>query len=81
MNVLEEKIDDIKIFPSVTEDYVNISIQNYYGKIQTKIYALSGDFIDLQNGNKLSFKKMNSGVYFCQITYADKNKILKIVKL
>jgi len=81
MNVLEEKIDDIKLFPSVTEDYVNISIQNYYGKIQTKIYALSGDFIDLQNGNKLSFKKMNSGVYFCQVTYADKNKILKIVKL
>ena len=81
MNILEKNIDDIKIYPNVTDDYVNISIQDYSGIIQTEIYELSGDFLGMQSGSKLSFNKYKSGIYFCRIIYADKNKTLRVVKL
>jgi len=81
MDILAINIDDIKLFPSITNDYVNISIQQYSGPIQTEIYALNGDFIGVQSGNKLSFKKFNSGIYFCVVIYRNKNKTLKVVKL
>ena len=81
MNILEIKKDDIKLYPSITDDNVNISIQEYSGHIQTEIYALNGDFMGIQSGNKLSFKKYKAGIYFCLVIYGDKNKILKVVKL
>ncbi len=81
MDILAINIDEIKIQPSVTNDYVNIYIQDYLGLIQTEIYALSGDLIGLQSGNKLSFKKFNSGSYFCVIKYGEKTKTLRVVKI
>ena len=72
---------DIKISPSITDDYINISIQKYSGPIQTKIYGLSGDFMGVQSGNKLSFKKFKSGIYLCVVIYGDKNKIIRVVKI
>ena len=81
MDILAINAEDIKLYPSVTDDYVNISIQEYSGPIQTEIYGLSGDFIGVQSGNKLTFKKFNSGIYFCVVNYGDKKKTLRIVKL
>jgi len=81
MDVLAINVDDIKIYPSVTNDYVNIYVQDYSGPVKTEIYGLRGDFMGVQSGNKLSFKKFNSGTYFCVITYGYKNKTLRVVKL
>jgi len=81
MDILAINLEDIKLYPSVTDDYVNISIQGYSGNIQTKIYGLSGDFMDVQSGNKLSLKKFKSGIYLCIVIYGDKNKTIRVVKL
>ena len=81
MDMLAINLDDIKLYPSVTDDYVNISIKEYSGPIQTEIYGLSGDFMGIQVGNKLSFKEFDSGIYFCVVIYGGKNNTLRIVKL
>ena len=81
VNILELNLEDVKLYPSITEKYVNISINDYCGSIEVKIYNLSGDLVSIQNGNKLTFEKLNSGIYFCKVIYADKNKTLRIVKL
>ena len=81
MDILAINIDDIKIQPSVTNDYVNISIQDYSGLIQTEIYSLNGNLIGVQSGIKLSFKKFNSGSYFCVIKYGEKKKTVRVVKI
>ena len=81
MDILSININDIKIYPSVTDNYVNINIKQYSGSIQTEIYNLSGYFIGTQSGNKLSFKNFNAGVYFCIVNYGEKKKNFKIVKL
>ena len=81
MDILAAHLDDIKLYPSVTDDYVSISIQKYSGPIQTEIYALSGDFMGVQSGNNLSFKKFSSGIYFCVIIYGEKKKTLRVTKI
>ena len=80
-NILEINKDKIKLYPSVTKDNVNIFIEEYSGTLKTEIYTLSGDFTAVQYGNKLSFEKYKSGIYFCVIKYANKSETLKIVKL
>ncbi|MBH08020.1 MAG: hypothetical protein CMP71_02915 [Flavobacteriales bacterium] len=80
-NILEINKDKIRLYPSITIDNVNILIEEYSGTIKTEIYTLSGDFIAVQYGNKLSFEQYKSGTYFCVITYANKNKNLRVVKL
>tara|TARA_B100001115_G_C15841252_1_gene421918 strand:+ start:712 stop:2874 length:2163 start_codon:yes stop_codon:yes gene_type:complete len=81
MNFLAINIDEIKIFPSVTNDYVNISIDNNSNPIKTEIYGLNGDFMGVQKGNNISFKNYKSGTYICVIIYGEKVKNIKIVKL
>jgi hypothetical protein len=81
MHILETKIDDIKLYPNVTDDHVNISILEYSGALKTEIYALNGDFMGVQNGNELSFKKFNSGIYVCVVIFGDKKKTMRVVKL
>ena len=81
MDILATKLGHIKIHPSVTDDFVNIFMQEYSGPILTEIYAMNGDFISTQSGKKLSFKNFNSGIYFCIIIYGNKNKTFKVVKL
>ena len=81
MDILEIKVDMVKLSPSVTDNYVDICIDEYSGPIETKIYALNGNFMGIQSGNKLSFKKFKSGVYFCVVVYGGKNATLRVVKV
>ena len=81
MDILSQNVGDLKISPSVTNNYVNISIQNFTGPIQTEIYTLGGELADTQKGNKLSFEKLKSAVYFCVVVYQEKKKTIKIIKL
>ena len=76
-----EKLDELKIFPSLTDDYVNISIDNYFGPITTEIYSLGGECLDVQYTDRLSFNSFNSGVYVCLIFYENKFKTVKVVRI
>ena len=81
IDILALKFDELKIFPTITNDIVNISVENYSGSIMTKIYSLDGEFLEVQRGDKLSLNEFNSGIYFCLITYKNKIKSIKVVKL
>ena len=80
-DILAVKIDDIKLYPSVTYDDVSISIQNYSGSIKTEIYDLTGNLKSIKIGDNFSLKEFNSGVYLCVVFYADKKKTIRVVKL
>ena len=81
IDILALKFDELKIFPTITNDIVNISVENYSGSIMTKIYSLDGEFLAVQRGDKLSLNEFNSGIYFCLISYKNKIKSIKVVKL
>ena len=73
--------DDVTLYPSITQNYVNISINEYSGPIQTAIYGLNGEHLGIQKGQKLSLDRYNAGTYFCVVHYLDKYITMKIVKL
>ena len=81
MNILAINVDDLKLYPSITNDYVNILIDDYFGPIKTEIYSTGGRFLEIQSGNKLSFNAFDAGIYYCLISYENKIKSLKVVKL
>ena len=81
MNILAINVDDLKLYPSITNDYVNILIDDYFGPIKTEIYSIGGRFLEIQSGNKLSFNAFDAGIYYCLISYENKIKSLKVVKL
>ena len=81
IDILALKFDELKIFPTITNDIVNISVENYSGSIMTKIYSLDGEFLEVQRGDKLSLNEFNSGIYVCLIPYKNKIKSIKVVKL
>ena len=81
MDILDINFKDIKLYPSVTNDYVNISTEEVSKNIITNIYGINGDFICIQIGKKLSFKNLKSGVYICVVSYGENKISSKIVKL
>ena len=81
MNILAINVDDLKLYPSITDDYVNILIDDYFGPIKTEIYSIGGRFLEIQSGDKLSFNAFDAGIYYCLIRYENKIKSLKVVKL
>ena len=80
-NALHTVEDDVTLYPSITQNYVNISINEYSGPIQTAIYGLNGEHLGIQKGKKLSLDRYNAGTYFCVVHYLDKYITMKIVKL
>jgi len=81
VNILSTKSDEIKIYPNVTCDIVNILINNYSGPINTEIYGLGGHFMGSQSGDMISLMSFSSGIYFCVINYRHIKKIFRVVKI
>jgi len=81
VDILSTKSYEIKIYPNVTSDNVNILINNYSGPINTEIYGLGGDFMGFQSGDNISLKSFSSGIYFCVINYRGMKKIFRVVKI
>ena len=80
-DVLAIQTTDLKLYPSLTRDYVNISIEGYLGPVETTIYALNGTLMGIQNGMRLTLKGFNSGTYLCVVRYGQKYETMRVVKL
>ena len=81
VHVLNNVKDDVTLYPSVTNNYVNISTNGCSGLVETLIYGLNGQFLGVQKGKKLSFVQYNAGTYFCVVGCGDKYVRMRIVKL
>ena len=80
-DVLAIQTTDLKLYPSLTRDYVNISIEGHLGPVETTIYALNGTVMGVQNGMRLTLKGFNSGTYLCVVRYGQKYETMRVVKL
>ena len=81
VHVITTDENDVHIYPSITQDYVNISTPEYSGPIQTSIYSMNGESLGIQKGSKIYFNEYKSGTYFCLVKFGDKQKTMKVVKL
>ena len=76
----ENLISKLHIYPNPTNKNINISIDNFNGNIQTEVYDLIGNRLQISNENTISLADYPGGIYLFKVTYGDRVEQLKVVK-
>ena len=71
---------DISLYPNPTKENITISLQNFNGNIQTEVYDLIGNRLQISNEKTLSLQYYARGIYIVRVTYGDKSEEIKVIK-
>ena len=71
---------ELKIHPNPTNENFTVSIENFNGNIQTEVYDLIGNRLQISNENTLSLQYYARGIYLVRVTYGDKTEEIKVIK-
>ena len=77
---INEKISLVNIYPNPTNENITISIENFNGNIQTEVYDLIGNRLQISNETTISLKDYARGIYLLKVAYGDKVEQLKVIK-
>ena len=80
INSINEYSSDISLYPNPTKENITISLQNFNGNIQTEVYDLIGNRLQISNENTLSLQYYARGIYLVRVTYGDKTEEIKVIK-
>ena len=73
-------LKELKIHPNPTNENFTVSIENFNGNIQTEVYDLIGNRLQISNENTLSLQYYARGIYLVRITYGNKTEEIKVIK-
>lgn len=83
LSVNSHELKGVMIYPNPASDIVNISLENSYDQVEVTIYDLTGKKVMKQTLNKELLKvdtsKLNTGVYFMEISSEGKQATKKLV--
>jgi sugar lactone lactonase YvrE len=68
------------IYPNPTAENFTIRINNFNGNIQTEVYDLIGNKMQITNETKISLRDYSKGIYILKLAYGDKVKEVKVIK-
>ena len=71
---------DFSIYPNPTKENITISVNNYSGNIQTEVFDLIGNELQITNENTISLKDYAKGVYILKIFFGNTAKKVKVIK-
>ena len=71
---------DFSIYPNPTKENITISLNNYSGNIQTEVFDLIGNELQITNENTISLKDYAKGVYILKISFGNTAKKVKVIK-
>ena len=71
---------DFSIYPNPTKENITISVNNYSGNIQTEVFDLIGNELQITNENTISLKDYAKGVYILKISFGNTAKKVKVIK-
>jgi hypothetical protein len=77
---ITEVSNQINIFPNPTNDNITISIENFNGNIQTEVYDLIGNRLQVSNETTISLEDYARGIYLLKVTYGDRVEEIKVIK-
>ena len=72
--------DIVTVHPNPTQYYINISVNNFNGNIQTELYDLIGNRLQITNETTISLRDYSRGIYLIKVTYGDRVEKVKVVK-
>ena len=68
------------IYPNPTAENFTIRINNFNGNIQTEVYDLIGNKMQITNETNISLRDYSKGIYILKVAYGDKVKEVKVIK-
>ena len=78
--VFNDKTNSISTYPNPTLDNFTISVKNFNGSIQTEIYDLIGNRLQISNETTISLKDYARGIYLLNVAYGDRVEEVKVIK-
>lgn len=79
-NDLDLENSSISIYPNPTKEKINISIDNFNGNIQTEVFDLIGNRLQVTNETTISLRDYSKGIYILKIAYGDRVEEVKVIK-
>ena len=78
-NIFVEKIS-LMIYPNPTNKNITISLNNFNGNIQTEVYDLIGNRLQLTDKTTISLRDYAKGIYILKVAYGDRAQEFKVIK-
>ena len=72
--------NNINVFPNPTNENITISVNNFNGNIQTEVYDLIGNRLQMTNETTISLQDYSRGIYLLKVAYGGRVKELKVIK-
>ena len=70
----------IKTFPNPTNENITISIINYNGNIQTEVFDLIGNRLQVTNKTIISLRDYAKGIYILKVAFGNRVEEVKVIK-
>ena len=74
------KNSSISIYPNPTKENITININNFNGNINTEVYDLIGNRLQVTNETTISLRDYSKGIYILKVAYGDRVKEVKVIK-
>ena len=71
---------DFTIYPNPTNENITISVNNHNGNINTEVYDLIGNRLQVTNETTISLRDYARGIYIIKVAYGDKVEKVKVIK-
>jgi hypothetical protein len=68
------------IYPNPTNENITILVNNQNGNINTEVYDLIGNRLEITNETTLSLRDYSKGIYILKVAYGDRVKKVKVIK-
>ena len=69
-----------KVYPNPTNGLVHIEIANYIGNAWTEVYDISGKLVIRSTAQNIDLSPYERGTYMFNINYANRTKIIRVIK-
>jgi len=79
-NSVQEIPHSISLYPNPTNENITISINNFNGNIQTQVYDLIGNRLQISNETTISLQDYARGIYLLKVAYGDRVEEVKVIK-
>ena len=71
---------NLSVYPNPTSEKINISVDNFNGNIQTEVFDLIGNRLQVTNETTISLRNYARGIYILKVAYGDKVEEVKVIK-
>ena len=77
---IKYKTNFVNIHPNPTNENITIGVNNMNGDIQTEVYDLIGNRLQISKKNTISLRDYAKGIYIVRVACGERVEEVKIIK-